>query len=133
MKNMRILSWDEFDYCIQSISVLYDSQEFSGVYGFPRGGLCLAVAVSHSLRIPLLNEPKPNALVVDDVYDTGLTLNQVRKIPDIKAFVWLSKVEPKWWNALEISNSEEWFVFPWEAQEFAMKDKEDFQKMRSKI
>ena len=57
---MRSLSWNEFDLCVKNITDLCFKKDFSGVFGFPRGGLCLAVAISHSLRIPLLNKPKKN-------------------------------------------------------------------------
>ena len=59
---MNRLSWIEFDECINSIYKQCKNKNFEGVYGFPRGGLCLAVALSHSLRLPLLNEPKTTHL-----------------------------------------------------------------------
>ena len=92
----------------------------------------MAVAISHSLRIPFLNNPQPMSLVVDDVYETGLTLNQVREVPDVTAFVWLSKAEAEWWNAVEICDAEEWLVFPWENPCFAEQEKNFFQLTRSK-
>ena len=46
----------------------------TGVYGVPRGGLCLAVALNHAIERPLLSVPEPSALIVDDVYETGRTL-----------------------------------------------------------
>ncbi len=130
---MRLLSWDEFNHCVKTITDLCVKKDFSGVYGFPRGGLCLAVAISHSLRIPLLNKPQPNSLVVDDVYETGQTLKQVKDIPGVTAFVWLSKVEVKWWKAIEICDAEEWLVFPWENPAFAEQEKMLFNLTRSKI
>ena len=119
---MRILSWNEFDLCIAKISQRCIKRELSGVYGFPRGGLCLAVALSHSLNIPLLKEPQPGSLVVDDVYETGITLRSVKEIPDITVYVWLSKSNPDWWNAIEITDQKEWLIFPWENQQVAEKD-----------
>ena len=129
---MRLLSWNEFDLCVKTITDLCIEKDFSGVFGFPRGGLCLAVAISHSLRVPLLNKPEPNSLVVDDVYETGQTLSQVRGIPCVTTFVWLSKVEVDWWNAVEICDSDEWLVFPWEDPDFADQEKNYFYLTRSK-
>ena len=128
---MRLLSWTEFNVCVQTITELYIENEFSGVYGFPRGGLCLAVAISHSLSIPLLNDPKPNSLVVDDVYETGQTLSQVKEIPSVTAFVWLSKVEVDWWNAVEVCDADEWLVFPWEDPDFADQEKKSFHSLET--
>ena len=39
---MNKLSWIEFDECINSIYKQCKNNKFEGVYGFPRGGLCLA-------------------------------------------------------------------------------------------
>ena len=127
---MLIVDWDEFNLCIKYINCLCKDKKFSGVYGFPRGGLCLAVALSHSLNIPLLNEPKTGCLVVDDVYETGKTLSTVSGMKDITAFVWFSKVIPKWWTAVKIVNPEEWIVFPWENCSLAEKDKSAYKSSR---
>ena len=129
---MRLLGWDEFDSCINSITNECKDKKFSGVYGFPRGGLCLAVALSHSLNIPLLTEITSGCLVVDDVYETGKTLNQVLAIPDTTTFVWFSKKNPEWWNAVEIVSSDEWIVFPWEDSARAEEDMKAYQLSRSK-
>lgn len=66
-------------------------KKFEGVYGFPRGGLCLAVALSHSLELPLLEEPKNNSLIIDDIYDTGYTLEKIKHIKGSETHVWVSK------------------------------------------
>ena len=52
---MKKLSWKEFDECTYSIYKKCKNKNLKGVYGFPRGGLCLAVALSHSLGLPLLD------------------------------------------------------------------------------
>ena len=119
---MRLLNWDNFDNCIHAITLSCKKNQFTGVYGMPRGGLCMAVALSHSLRTPLLNELKPGCLVVDDVYETGATLNKVSEIPGVTTFVWISKLTPVWWNAVETTISNEWLVFPWESREYAEED-----------
>lgn len=119
---MRLLSWNEFNDCIESITDSCLNTKFSGVYGFPRGGICLAVALSHSLNIPFLLEPRPGSLIVDDVYEGGSTLEGVKDIPQITAFVWLSKKEPLWWQAYETTKSNEWLVFPWENKQYAHED-----------
>ena len=129
---MKILSWDEFNSCINRITIECKKKRFSGVYGFPRGGLCLAVALSHSMKVPFLDKLKPGCLVVDDVYETGETLKQVLDIPNTTTFVWYSKVKPNWWKAVEVSNSDEWLVFPWENTEFAEEDMKLYQRIRSK-
>ena len=128
---MRILNWEEFDACIKSITISCEGKYFTGVYGVPRGGLCLAVALSHSLNIPLLKELKRGCLIIDDVYETGLTLNNLSNTPDTTTFVWFSKVTPLWWNAVETTNSDEWLVFPWENKILASEELKAYQLSRA--
>ena len=56
---MLVLKWKDFDSCINVVSNKYRDKSLKGVYGIPRGGLCIAVAISHALEIPLLNKPIP--------------------------------------------------------------------------
>ncbi len=130
---MKILKWSEFDSCIKSISNSFKENQFSGVYGFPRGGLCLAVALSHAMNIPLLAEIKPDCLVVDDVYQTGKTLKQVLKVCNTTTYVWYSKVKPTWWHAVEMCHPEEWLVFPWENRNQVERDIKSYEISRGLI
>ena len=125
------LSWIEFDKCIYSITKQCAYKRFEGVYGFPRGGVCLAVALSHSLGLSLLDEPKNNSLIVDDIYDTGYTLEKVRNLESTETHVWISKIKPTWWNAYKYINENEWIIFPWENINAAEKDRALYYKSRS--
>ena len=107
-------SWNEFDKAVEHIANKCKSLEFSGIYGVPRGGLCLAVALSHKLKINLISRPKKNSLIVDDVYETGITLNNFKEIEGAMFFVLFSKSKPTWFNCVFISEKSEWIVFPWE-------------------
>ena len=75
-------------------------------------------------------EPRPGALVVDDVYETGFTLNRFINAPNITTFVWFSKVEPIWWKAVEVTSSDEWITFPWENIQTARLDEKGFRQSR---
>ena len=107
-------TWSDFDKSVEHITNKCKFIEFSGIYGIPRGGLCLAVALSHKLKINLISEPKKNCLIVDDVYETGITLNTFKDIEGAMFFVLISKMKPIWWNTVHISKKKEWIVFPWE-------------------
>ena len=87
-------TWSEFDNAVEHIANECKFLKFSGIYGVPRGGLCLAVALSHKLKINLISEPKVNSLIVDDVYETGITLNTFKDIEGAKFFVLFSKSKP---------------------------------------
>ena len=86
----------EFDKSVEEIAYKCRFKEFSGIYGVPRGGLCLAVALSHKLQINLIKEPIKNSLIVDDVYETGITLSSFKNIEGAKFFVLFSKKKPTW-------------------------------------
>ena len=107
-------TWSEFDKSVEHIYNKCKFIEFSGIYGVPRGGLCLAVALSHKLKINLISKPIKNSLIVDDVYETGITLNNFKDIEGAMFFVLFSKIKPTWWNTVFISEKSEWIVFPWE-------------------
>ena len=128
---MNRLSWIEFDECINSIYKQCKNKNFEGVYGFPRGGLCLAVALSHSLGLPLLNEPKNNSLIIDDIYDTGYTLEKIKYLKGSETHVWVSKKKPTWWNCYRYIEDNEWIIFPWESINASNKDKDLYYKSRS--
>ena len=111
---INYFTWSEFDKSVEHISKKCKFLEFSGIYGVPRGGLCLAVALSHKLKINLISEPIKNSLIVDDVYETGMTLNTFKDIEGAMFFVLFSKIKPTWWNSVFISEKSNWIVFPWE-------------------
>ena len=80
-------TWGEFDKSVEQIANKCRFKELSGIYGVPRGGLCLAVALSHKLKINLISEPIKNSLIVDDVYETGITLNTYKEIEILHNYV----------------------------------------------
>jgi xanthine phosphoribosyltransferase len=127
---LRQLSWDDFDRAVQHIAASCAGRRFTGIHGIPRGGLCLAVALSHRLELPLLADARPGCLLVDDVYETGLTLETHRQLPDAQAVVWISKAEPQWWLAVEVTSAADWIVFPWEDPEAAARDERLYRASR---
>lgn len=127
---MRNLTWDEFDLAVHGIAERCRDASFTGVFGIPRGGLVLAVSLSHRLNLPLLSSAKPGCLLVDDVYETGLTLEPYRQLEHSTAMVWVSKAEPQWWQAVEVVQSSEWIVFPWESAAAAAADEQAYRASR---
>ena len=123
-------SWADFDKSVEQIANKCKFRDFSGIYGVPRGGLCLAVALSHKLKIELISEPKKNSLIVDDVYETGITLTTYKDIEGAMFFVLFSKINPTWWNTVFISKKSQWIVFPWENSSNSKSDREDYIKKR---
>ena len=126
----RYFYWSEFDKSVDYIANQYKFQKFSGVYGVPRGGLCLAVALSHKLNIQLIEKPLKNSLIVDDIYETGITLSNFKNIEGANFFVLISKKKPTWWNTVTLSHKNEWIVFPWENKKNEHKESKEYKKKR---
>ena len=78
----------------------------------------------------MISKPKKYSLIVDDVYETGVTLNTFKYIEGAKFFVLFSKIEPTWWNSVHMSEKSEWIVFPWENTENIPSDRKNYIKKR---
>ena len=126
----RYFTWSEFDKSVNYIAEQCKFWKLSGIYGVPRGGLCLAVALSHKLNVQIIERPLKNSLIVDDVFETGLTLNNFKNIEGANFFVLFSKKEPIWWNTVNLSQKQEWVVFPWENKEKAFIEKNKYNEKR---
>jgi len=130
IKMINYFTWNEFDKSVEEIADKCKFKEFSGIYGVPRGGLCLAVALSHKLKLELISKPIKNSLIVDDVYETGLTLTTFKDIEGAVFFVLFSKIKPTWWNTVFISKKSQWIVFPWENTFNSIIDRDEYIKKR---
>ena len=126
----KYFTWSEFDKSVDYISNQCKNWKLSGIYGVPRGGLCLAVALSHKLNIPLIDKPSKNSLIVDDVYETGITLSNFKHIQGVSFFVLVSKKKPTWWNTVNLSQKKDWIVFPWENKKNEFKEEKEYKKKR---
>ncbi len=90
------------------------------IFGIPRGGLVLAVRLSHLLDIPLLikdplsNEAIGNVLIVDDISDSGKTLLPYKEKKYRIVTLYCKKgsvTAPDLWI---YQKKEKWILFPWE-------------------
>ena len=119
---MKKISWKVIENFVEEISNLHKKEKFTGVYGLPRGGLVLAVMISNRLNIPMLMAPSKGCIIVDDIADTGrslehFTINETQKNKYFIATVYYkdwSKVIPDYYYKIK---KDEWLVFPWEYEE----------------
>lgn len=83
IEKLHKVSWDQFERGVQwLLEALHEYEDmyghtFDGIYGIPRGGMCLATKLSYLLGRPLLLEKSQitkDTLVVDDCTNTGKTL-----------------------------------------------------------
>lgn len=141
------LTWEAFDEAVADIADVVrasssgqDVRQFaSGVYGQPRGGLPLAVSLSHRLRLPLLAQPVDRMIWVDDIIDSGHTLCVAPGHGCLYA-AWYTRhpihaVEALLTRRLPIMavaqcEGDEWLVFPWEVGVDAHKEQRAYEKSR---
>lgn len=117
--NKKYVTWEEVEnFVVQTCKFLEErGKKPFGVFGLPRGGLCIATILSYRLDIPLLLAPAKNCLIVDDISDTGETLlhykNSTYSTYDIATMYYRkgSLVKPDFFTA---EKTDEWIVFPWE-------------------
>tara|TARA_R100000664_G_C2754518_1_gene142158 strand:- start:1097 stop:1519 length:423 start_codon:yes stop_codon:yes gene_type:complete len=127
----KFISWEQYDDYINKISDWIDQlQRYQGlnigaVYGLPRGGLPIAVSLSHQLNLPLLMNyddrkvvTDKQILIVDDIADTGKTLNhykdEERNIIVTLHFHEQSIVRPDFYCE---EKGDKWIVYPWERED----------------
>lgn len=118
MSKYQKYTWNQFDKDAKKIaSILQKSgRKFDGVYGPVRGGLPLAVVLSHALNIPMFEIPKTkNTLIVDDIADTGKTLKKYSKTHFIATIFYhpQSMFVPSIWLR---KKGKDWILFPWESE-----------------
>ena len=120
------ITWEEYDKSIRILAnkIKKSKQKFSVIYTFKRGGLPIATHLSHLLkinRIEIDKAPlwKENTLIVDDISDTGETLEGVitwrkylRRPYKLATLHRKSgtKVEPNYY----VKTINKWIVYPWE-------------------
>ncbi len=113
------LSWKKFDEMIRELikQITERKIKFDGIYGIPRGGLPIAICLSHKLNLPLLLYPSKQSLVVDDISDDGKTLNSFRDkfIATLYTTDW-TITKPNCWVDKKMSK-DDWIVFPWEGED----------------
>lgn len=115
------VSWNDFEEFVDSLIQEMKKKKFkpNGVYGVPRGGLILATLISYKLDIPLLLNASKGCLIVDDIADSGRTLqhfteNDTQFNKYFIATMYYHKrsvVKPDYYK---FDKTDKWIVFPWE-------------------
>lgn len=124
--NLLSLTWLQFDDAVRTLRARL-SPDASGVYGPPRGGLPLAVALSHLTGLPLLRDPERKMIWIDDIVDSGKTIDAHRKLyPSAQYCSWVARHPLPYLESVLINYDGAWIVFPWEDPAKAMRDREDY-------
>ena len=118
-KRFDYYTWQQFDADCRKIAAWAKGKNFKNVYGIPRGGLPVAVKLSHLLDLPLTLDTKditPRTLVAEDIVDTGKTIERLFRScgENIKvASLYVgpkTKTKPNFF----VRKKKNWVLFPWE-------------------
>ena len=135
MTTKKFITWELYDAYIDLIvdwtKLGMSEPEIGAIYGLPRGGLPIAVSLSHKLGLPLLMNyydrkvvTNKKILVVDDIADTGKTLKDFdNKNNVIVTFHYhkQSLVKPRFYCE---DKDDKWIVYPWEMRD--SKEEQDY-------
>lgn len=114
--NKVYLYWDDIIILVDNLckSIVTSGQQIKSITGIQRGGLIPAVMISHKLNIPYVDRINKDTLVVDDIADSGHTLNNT--VAGFTATLYYKKTSkhiPDFY-AEEIAGDSGWIIFPWE-------------------
>ncbi|MEK6883848.1 MAG: hypothetical protein AABY22_29735 [Nanoarchaeota archaeon] len=127
---VRKVSWEEFDKLIDELVVKIKEESknylIDGIIGIPRGGLVVAVCLSHKLNIQLITETQFNddsegkiVIVCDDICDKGNTLNNFlmnNKKHDLILTTLHYREGASITPIYAEKINEEWIQYPWEIE-----------------
>jgi len=120
-------TWEEFEKDVKKIATWAKKRQIKNIYGIPRGGLVLAVKLSHLLNIPLVlsrEDISRDTLIVDDIIDEGNTVERLlASIGEHHHIVSIffnknAKHAPHFF----VHKKRSWVIFPWETEETSKYD-----------
>lgn len=132
---MLILDWNEFGVLCENLSqqIKKCNKNYKYIVGIPRGGLCLAVALSHKLGIQYCDLETAayfspdEVLIVDDINDTGKTLSGLKEKGYDTAVLVTRHTSPLSTTFTGgIIENDKWVIMPWECPERAKKDEQQY-------
>ena len=93
-------------------------KSIASVYGVPRGGVAPAMMVAARLGVPIVDEPKPSTLVVDDIIDSGATWRRYHARGLAFDAVYCTMSGRSVGHNMDpfVVPADTWVVFPWEGE-----------------
>lgn len=117
-------SWNDIDRAINFLSFLLRNESIDFITGVPRGGIIPAVMLSHKMNIKYIDKLpidkilSSNIAIVDDICDSGNTINQYNEVGFITICIdkkHSSVVSPNYFSY--IAPDDKYIVYPWENPE----------------
>tara|TARA_B100001564_G_C20213952_1_gene478608 strand:- start:45 stop:449 length:405 start_codon:yes stop_codon:yes gene_type:complete len=123
MVNKLYIDWRELELLVDNLCkqiqerLFYTDDVYTSIHGLSRGGLIPAVMVSHKLDIPYTEDPTDETLIIDDICDSGKTLQTWKgyttAVLHYKPHT--SCYEPTIYS--EKHTSDDWIIYPWEMKD----------------
>lgn len=88
------------------------AKDYDSIYGVPRGGVPIAIMLGHEMGLPLVDTVGDKTLVVDDLVDSGKTMEQYKDHTFVALYAKAHSPEAL---VVEVFNSDDWLEFPYEA------------------
>lgn len=112
MENKTKISYDRLVQDAKSLANQIKADDYTGIYGIPRGGVPVALLLSAELGLPLVDEISEDTLIVDDLIDSGKTLEKYTD-NDI-AVLYAKPYSPKGAVNYMVDIVDGWIEFPYE-------------------
>ena len=126
----NFISWNEFNDNVEKLVSKIKDVDY--IVGIPRGGLILAVTLSHKLDLKhmtvdhlekledlnFLNYDRKKILIVDDISDSGQTLKYYKKAGYTTATLDVRSTtitKPDYY--VNWIDNADWIVYPWEKKD----------------
>jgi len=120
MTDLVPITWADIDDAVSALCARIPAR-CSSVWGVPRGGVPVAVAVSERTGLTLVAEPTIGTLIVDDLVDSGRTLTPWHEDGHDVDALFQKPTSPRH-LAPEAAARHGWLVFPWERGETPAED-----------
>ena len=122
------ISWEQYqeaiDGMVRHYEEHYKNSECGAIYGLHRGGLPIAVSLSDRLNLPLLMNyydrkvvTDKKILVVDDIADTGHTLNDFDNDHNVIFTIHYHDDSITTPHFCMWDKYDKWIVYPWERED----------------
>lgn len=116
---VKYVTWKEVKTYIEELLEelkKIDLDNCPGIFTFPRGGLVLATILSHQINKPLLMNPQEGCIIIDDILDSGVTLEKyLRENKNYFITTMFVQKNKKGENIFSsFTKNKEWIIYPWE-------------------
>ena len=126
-KDYAHIDWIIVEYLVSILveKIKKSDIKYDMIVGINRGGLIPAVMLSHKLELPMITMMPDDVLIndkhyliVDEIYDTGKTIQQIQRVnPSADFAVLYHNVDLPLLKFYGLKTAlDKWLIFPWEKQ-----------------